>query len=93
MQHELPVRLAHRVVELENLPHGLSDMPSIKRVKDWYTQSFEDLINLKGPETYGVPLKALQAMNDAAGVSTGTKGEYRSCNRRRLAIAHEMYIL
>ncbi|KAJ3154728.1 hypothetical protein HDU89_007968 [Geranomyces variabilis] len=71
VQHELPIRLAHRVVELENLPHGLSDMPSIQRVKDWYTQSFEDLHNLPTPETYGVPIKTLQGMGkpltDASG--------------------------
>lgn len=38
---ELPVRLAHRVRELHDLPQGLSDMPSIRRVKEWYAQSFE----------------------------------------------------
>lgn len=38
---ELPVRLAHRVKELDELPHNLSMMPSIKRVKNWYAQSFE----------------------------------------------------
>jgi pyruvate dehydrogenase kinase 2/3/4 len=38
---ELPVRLAHRVRELDDLPQGLSDMPSIRRVKEWYAQSFE----------------------------------------------------
>lgn len=38
---ELPVRLAHRVKELDQLPHNLSDMPSIKKVKNWYAQSFE----------------------------------------------------
>jgi pyruvate dehydrogenase kinase 2/3/4 len=32
--HELPIRLAHRVVELENLPHDLSKMPSVLTVKD-----------------------------------------------------------
>jgi hypothetical protein len=30
---ELPIRLAHRVVELENLPHGLSQMPSVIKVR------------------------------------------------------------
>jgi Mitochondrial branched-chain alpha-ketoacid dehydrogenase kinase len=34
--NELPIRLAHRVVELENLPHDLSKMPSILKVKNWY---------------------------------------------------------
>lgn len=38
---ELPIRLAHRVKELDQLPHNLSHMPSIKKVKDWYAQSFE----------------------------------------------------
>jgi pyruvate dehydrogenase kinase 2/3/4 len=37
----LPVRLAHRVKELDDLPHNLSAMPSIKKVKNWYAQSFE----------------------------------------------------
>ena len=46
VHRELPVRLAHRVVELENLPHNLSQMPSIIKVKEWYTQSFQDLLQL-----------------------------------------------
>ena len=41
LAEELPIRLAHRVEELEQLPDGLSDMPSVKRVTDWYAQSFE----------------------------------------------------
>jgi pyruvate dehydrogenase kinase 2/3/4 len=46
VHRELPVRLAHRVVELENLPHNLSAMPSIQTVKRWYTESFKDLMEL-----------------------------------------------
>lgn len=42
---ELPVRLAHRVKELDQLPHHLGDMPSINKVKNWYAQSFEELIS------------------------------------------------
>lgn len=38
---ELPVRLAHRIKELDQLPHELNAMPSINKVKDWYAQSFE----------------------------------------------------
>jgi len=44
LAEELPVRLAHRVKELDELPHNLHAMPSIRRVKDWYAQSFEELI-------------------------------------------------
>ncbi|GMM48008.1 hypothetical protein DAPK24_046060 [Pichia kluyveri] len=47
--HELPIRLSHRVRELENLPMGLSDETSIKLVRDWYAQSFEELMNLEEP--------------------------------------------
>ncbi|KDQ09050.1 hypothetical protein BOTBODRAFT_179382 [Botryobasidium botryosum FD-172 SS1] len=46
---ELPVRLAHRVRELEALPHNLSDMPSIQKVKNWYAQSFEELVTFPPP--------------------------------------------
>jgi pyruvate dehydrogenase kinase 2/3/4 len=45
LREELPIRLAHRVKELDELPNGLSDMPSIIRVKEWYAQSFEELVN------------------------------------------------
>lgn len=45
LAEELPVRLAHRVKELEKLPHNLSQMPSIVKVRNWYAQSFEELIN------------------------------------------------
>jgi hypothetical protein len=41
LSEELPIRLAHRVQELGDLPDGLNDMPSIQRVRDWYAQSFE----------------------------------------------------
>ncbi|KAF9788453.1 mitochondrial pyruvate dehydrogenase [Thelephora terrestris] len=48
---ELPVRLAHRVKELDELPHNLGAMPSINKVKDWYAQSFEELISFPPVET------------------------------------------
>ncbi|KAK3168668.1 hypothetical protein OEA41_005116 [Lepraria neglecta] len=49
LSEELPIRLAHRVQELGNLPDGLNDMPSIKKVRDWYSQSFEDITSLSRP--------------------------------------------
>ncbi len=47
---ELPIRLAHRVQELEDLPDGLNEMPSINKVKDWYSQSFEELTTIPTPK-------------------------------------------
>ncbi|WFD30530.1 [pyruvate dehydrogenase (acetyl-transferring)] kinase [Malassezia sp. CBS 17886] len=49
LMEELPVRLAHRVKELHELPHGLADMSSIVKVKNWYAQSFEDLVEYPVP--------------------------------------------
>lgn len=43
LHNELPVRLAHRVAELENLPYGLSARPHVVKVRDWYVESFKDL--------------------------------------------------
>lgn len=45
LSEELPIRLAHRVQDLGELPDGLSEMPSIKKVQDWYAQSFEVRLN------------------------------------------------
>jgi pyruvate dehydrogenase kinase 2/3/4 len=47
VHREIPIRLAHRVVELEHLPYNLSDMPSIKTVKEWYSLSFQELLDLR----------------------------------------------
>lgn len=45
LAEELPIRLAHRVQELQSLPDGLNEMPSVKKVHDWYAQSFEVCAN------------------------------------------------
>jgi pyruvate dehydrogenase kinase 2/3/4 len=46
LHKELPVRLAHRVAELENLPFGLSTKSGVMKVRDWYVESFKDLRGL-----------------------------------------------
>ncbi|KAB5585839.1 kinase isozyme 4 [Coniochaeta sp. 2T2.1] len=50
LAEELPIRLAHRVQELDSLPDGLNEMPSVKRVQDWYAQSFEEITTLPRPD-------------------------------------------
>ncbi|ORX40761.1 mitochondrial branched-chain alpha-ketoacid dehydrogenase kinase-domain-containing protein [Kockovaella imperatae] len=50
LSEELPIRLAHRVVELESLPYGISETPSITKVKEWYAQSFEELVTFPRPK-------------------------------------------
>ncbi|EIE82940.1 [Pyruvate dehydrogenase [lipoamide]] kinase [Rhizopus delemar RA 99-880] len=50
LHEELPIRIAHRVKELDELPPSLGEMPSIVKVKNWYAQSFEELIALSSAE-------------------------------------------
>ena len=44
LAEELPIRLSHRINELEHLPHNLEKHPSVRKVINWYTQSFADLL-------------------------------------------------
>lgn len=50
----MPIRLAHRVAELDNLPYELSSMPSVIKVRDWYAKSLQDLLEFPKAETFGV---------------------------------------
>ncbi|KAK4759277.1 hypothetical protein SAY87_022408 [Trapa incisa] len=43
LHKELPIRIARRAIELESLPHGLSSMPAVLKVRDWYLDSFRDV--------------------------------------------------
>ncbi|MBI4606897.1 MAG: pyruvate dehydrogenase kinase [Planctomycetes bacterium] len=49
LHQELPVRLAHRIVELESLPSGLSEVPSVRVVRDMYLESLRELVELPRP--------------------------------------------
>ncbi|OMH85385.1 [Pyruvate dehydrogenase (acetyl-transferring)] kinase, mitochondrial [Zancudomyces culisetae] len=44
VHYELPIRLAHRVIELDTIPK-VNTMQSINRVKNWYIESFNELIH------------------------------------------------
>jgi len=50
LHHELPIRLAHRVKDLADLPYGLSDMPSVRKVSDWYMKSLDELRSVPRPK-------------------------------------------
>ena len=51
IHREMPVRFAHRIKELDNLPYGLSEMDSIKTMRSWYAQGLQDLLSTPVPET------------------------------------------
>ncbi|GME70382.1 unnamed protein product [Ambrosiozyma monospora] len=64
--HELPIRLSHRVKELEELPYGLNDDPAIKLVRDWYAMSFEELTELQDPDVHDEHIKKLLLIDQSA---------------------------
>jgi pyruvate dehydrogenase kinase 2/3/4 len=86
LSEELPIRLAHRVQELNELPDGLNEMPSIKRVQDWYAQSFEviaPLYNVDGPNdssTVGsyYAFETLPITRNQRAVDATTEAEWKS---------------
>ncbi|KAH6906630.1 mitochondrial branched-chain alpha-ketoacid dehydrogenase kinase-domain-containing protein [Coprinopsis sp. MPI-PUGE-AT-0042] len=80
LSKELPIRLAHRVQELDELPHNLSNTPSVQRVKSWYVQSFEELANF--------PHLHLSADVQAALMSTQTES-LLSTSKHSLRNGHE----
>jgi len=45
LRHELPIRLAHRIQDLERIPE-MRDMSSVQRVKDLYIQSLIDITSI-----------------------------------------------
>lgn len=47
----MPIRLANRVTDLNNLPFGLSKNHSINKIREWYLTSFLELTNTKEPQT------------------------------------------
>ena len=51
LHRELPIRLAKRVKELESLPYGLSQMKPVIKVKEWYEESFRELLSFPDPRT------------------------------------------
>ena len=50
--NEIPIRLAKRVTDLNSLPFGLSKKHSIHKIREWYLLSFEELTQIKSPETH-----------------------------------------
>ncbi|KAG8846839.1 hypothetical protein FRB96_001755 [Tulasnella sp. 330] len=79
LAEELPIRLAQRVKELDTLPHNLSTMPSINVVKNWYAQSFEELITCPPPP---LPTNLLTAASSGSGVPPLPEATPNPINRK-----------
>jgi len=48
LHRELPIRLARRVSELDSMPR-LSEAKSVRRVRDWYARSVEEIVDAQKP--------------------------------------------
>ena len=44
LRHEVPVRLAHIMKEINLLPRNLRRMPSVELVKSWYDHDYQKFI-------------------------------------------------
>ncbi|ETO34500.1 hypothetical protein RFI_02595, partial [Reticulomyxa filosa] len=49
IKRELPIRISHRIVELESLPYNLSDMPSTLKLRNMYQLGFHLIRSLPEP--------------------------------------------
>ena len=64
LHHELPIRLARRVVELDGLP-SLHEMKSVRRVREWYARSASEISAAPKP-TDEASERAFAALSQAA---------------------------
>ena len=68
LNHELPIRLAHRVRDLSNVPY-MKDMKSVQQVKELYSSSVLDLVQFE--ETHGGIIKNASAEEEFARLLEG----------------------
>ena len=94
LREELPVRLAHRVVELDSLPGRLSEMPAIHKVKGWYALSFEELTSLPKPRDMvgTVPERPTSSHMAAAAAHSSPAGHARPSWPSNIADANAAFV-
>eukprot|EP00298_Acanthocystis_sp_HF-20_P028956 c7819_g2_i1.p1 GENE.c7819_g2_i1~~c7819_g2_i1.p1 ORF type:complete len:401 (+),score=118.45 c7819_g2_i1:45-1247(+) len=64
LHEELPIRLSQRVVQLENLPLGLSRIPAIRSVRNLYADSFRRVRMFPKPKTTQQELAFTQLLSE-----------------------------
>lgn len=50
LYEEIPIRLAHMIREIEIMPFGLADTPSVRRIHALYVRSFAEIYDFSRPE-------------------------------------------
>lgn len=51
LRGEIPVRIAHMAASLATLPYGLSETPSVRRIRELYVNSFLEMVDFPMPQT------------------------------------------
>lgn len=51
LHREVPIRFAHRAMELQNLPFGLSEKPAVMKAAGWYYDIVKNLVAIPAPAT------------------------------------------
>lgn len=79
--NEVPIRLAQRVKDLNNLPYGLSKNHSVNKIREWYLHSFMDIVENPVPITIDEMYKfkeVIEKIHDrhAPTLTTMSKGIY-----------------
>jgi pyruvate dehydrogenase kinase 2/3/4 len=88
--NEIPVRLAKRVTDLNNLPFGLSKNHSINKIREWYLISFEELTEIKKPITQTEIIDFKNVIENiynrhSTTLSTISKGLYELQNENKIS--------
>ena len=96
LHRELPIRLAHRIHDLDNpLFASVASMPSVARVREWYRVSLQEIVDAKPPGASPEAEHAFSKMLDrvyerhAAVLYTMAVGVYELREQRRRAAAQE----
>lgn len=61
LNEDLKARLSNKIIEIENFPNGISMMPSIQKVNEWYIKSFGELntVNIHDENEYAKTLEGI----------------------------------
>jgi len=84
---ELPIRLAHRIKDIDNSTHNLGKTPSFTTVRNWYMQTFQEITDFPviklPPSTQRVLLPAATPNPFISPLPSGSHNVSNSVSQRR----------
>eukprot|EP01006_Ploeotia_vitrea_P017606 TRINITY_DN48820_c0_g1_i1.p1 TRINITY_DN48820_c0_g1~~TRINITY_DN48820_c0_g1_i1.p1 ORF type:complete len:437 (-),score=19.66 TRINITY_DN48820_c0_g1_i1:95-1405(-) len=90
IMREVPIRLASHVKELGELPHGLSMMPSVRKARQQYIDSFAEFVQFKASKPFKNPYRPTREEQEPLmGVVRNVQDRHRSCMQLLAKGVHE----